>query len=221
MISPIQRLITRLLRFFSYLLYQPMAWTYDWVAAVVSLGRWQKWVLTILPDLDGPLVLELGHGPGHLQLALCEKGIQVYGLDRSCQMGKIARQRLMQRGYIPNLINGYAQHMPWPPASFDQVVATFPAEFIAEPVTLSEIRRVLKPDGRLVILPVAWITGQSLPDRFARWLFWITGQAPDPDNHTFYDRLGGQFAQAGFHVDIQRRTVNASKVLVLLARKSA
>ena len=37
---------------FAYeLLYHPLAWSYDWVAALVSAGKWRDWVLTSLPYL--------------------------------------------------------------------------------------------------------------------------------------------------------------------------
>ena len=75
----------RFLRFFFHQLYHGFAWTYDFVAASVSIGRWRGWVLTALPYLEGPRVLELGHGPGHLQLALFESGLAPLGLDASRQ----------------------------------------------------------------------------------------------------------------------------------------
>ena len=58
------------MRFVFYLLYHPFAFAYDLVAAAVSLGRWKKWVLSVVPFLEGNQILEIGHGPGHLQSAL-------------------------------------------------------------------------------------------------------------------------------------------------------
>jgi len=84
---------------FFNLLYHPFAWTYDLVAAIVSLGRWQDWLMQAMPYLSGR-VLEIGFGPGHLQVALNEAGMQAFGLDESRQMGRQARRRLWQ-GEVP------------------------------------------------------------------------------------------------------------------------
>ena len=60
-------LMTRFLRFFFRHFYHEFAWTYDFVAAVVSIGRWNQWIDSALPFVQGRRVLEIGHGPGHLQ----------------------------------------------------------------------------------------------------------------------------------------------------------
>ncbi len=74
-----------------------MAWTYDLVAAFVSVGRWKEWVFSVLPYLSEKPVLEIGHGPGHLQSILSGRGVQAIGIDVSHRMGLIARQRLRRK----------------------------------------------------------------------------------------------------------------------------
>src|SRR4030066_831542 len=108
-----KRLLIPLLSWFFKLLYHSYAWTYDWVASIVSLGAWQNWVKTVLPYLDGPRTLELGFGPGHLQVMLQQKGIAVYGLDESSQMCRITRRRLTGLGLQMKLICGNAQALPF------------------------------------------------------------------------------------------------------------
>jgi ubiquinone/menaquinone biosynthesis C-methylase UbiE len=211
--------LSKILRLAFTLLYQPFAWTYDWVAATVSLGRWKDWVFTVLDDLSGPLVLELGHGPGHLLLAMREKSIQACGLDSSRQMSSLALIRQRKAGFFPLNVNGYAQYMPFSTRTFDQVVATFPSEFIWDPTTLAEIHRVLKPTGSLIVLPVAWISGRSLPDTAAKVLFRLTGQAPAPDNPSFFQTLTGRLHEAGFAVQTERKTLPSSVVLHIKATK--
>jgi SAM-dependent methyltransferase len=51
-----------------------------------------------------------------------------------------------------------AEALPFPPSCFDTVVSTFPSEYIIEKATLAEISRVLRPGGRLVVVPAGWIT---------------------------------------------------------------
>ena len=37
---------------------------------LVSLGRWDDWIQTVIPYVRGLSILEIGHGPGHLQIKL-------------------------------------------------------------------------------------------------------------------------------------------------------
>ena len=174
-----QRAITRFMRVFFYLLYQPMSWSYDSVAWIVSGGRWKEWGLTVLPYLNGTCVLEIGHGPGHLQVALHKKEISTFGIDASQQMGSQAYRRISKHDYIPQLNHAYAQAIPVRDKSFDQIVATFPTVYIYDGKTLAETYRVLKDGGTFVVLPAAWITGKGLTDRALAQLFRVTGQAPE------------------------------------------
>src|SRR5512133_1366539 len=170
-----------LLRFFFYLLYHPFAFTYDLVAATVSLGRWKDWVLSVVPFIEGNHILEIGHGPGHLQRVLLRRGLFAVGIDESAPMGRLAQKNL-RRGIVQhpkhfsssirqgnytqtNLTRGLAQHLPFPSEYFDTLVATFPAEYIFEAITLDEAYRVLHPGGRFIILPGASILGRGLMDR--------------------------------------------------------
>jgi ubiquinone/menaquinone biosynthesis C-methylase UbiE len=208
------RILSGFLRVFFKLLYHQFAWTYDLVAAAVSLGMWQDWVRLVLPYLPGPRVLELGHGPGHLQVALNKAGVQVFGLDESRQMGCLAFRRIERFSFIPLLVNGYAQFTPFSNSSFNQVTATFPSEYIVDPHSLAEIYRILAPGGSLIILPLAWITGRQPHERFAAWLFRFTKQAPD-----FDVRMTEPFRQAGFDTKTTLIPHRSSTSLLILATK--
>lgn len=218
------------LRFFFKLLYHQFAWTYDWVAWTVSVGLWKDWVLAVLPFVEGPSVLELGHGPGHLQSRLLENGFRALGLDVSPQMGRLARRRLRRRGQTASLILGRAQSLPLASGSCDQVVATFPTEYINDSDTLKEIWRVLRAGGQLVVLPAAWITGQRWMERYAAALFKITRQAPAlpgypgspqaspyPLEFPLVDSLG----QAGFQVHVEWKELRSSTLILILGKKPA
>ncbi len=212
------RLILFILRTLFHLLYHQFAWTYDLVAATVSLGRWNEWVRSALPYLSGS-ILEIGYGPGHLQGLLHEKGLAAFGLDESRQMARQAGRRLRAQGFPAALTRGRAQHLPFPPETFDTVAATFPSEYIFDPQTLEEIRHVLLPSGRLVILPMAWITGRRPLERLAAWLFRLSGEAPGKPG-TLSETMRERFARAGFEARSELVSARDSQVLVILASKT-
>jgi hypothetical protein len=80
---------------------------------------------------------------------------------------------------------------------------------------LSEAYRVLCPGGTLVILPAAWITGDKWYERFAAWLFDITGQAPSPDAKMFQP-----FEDAGFSIEQKWQRKPNWRVIFIIAKKS-
>lgn len=206
------------MRFFFYHFYHAFAWTYDFVSWVVSVGRWRDWLLMALPYIDGGRVLEIGHGPGYLQVALLKKGATVYGLDESRQMGQMALGKLSRLGLPVALTRGHVQVLPFAAASFDCVVSTFPTEYIFDRRTLDETLRVLRPGGRLVVVPMAWIGGSKLLDRVAVWLFKFTRQS-SPLTDVFKAKIQIPFTEAGFRVSVETVEKRLSTVMVIVAEK--
>ncbi len=206
-----------MLKVFFHLLYHQFAWAYDYVAAIVSLGLWNKWVSAVLPHLSGHTLLELGHGPGHLQKELLDLGKAAYAIDASWQMNRIAMDRLHSQSLQPAIINGYAQLLPFPDQCFEHVVATFPTEYIFLPDTLAEVKRVLTPGGSLVILPVAVFTGNTLPVKAMRLLHRITGQAPAQLDPQIIAQIIRPVKLAGFRTTTHPMPVRSSQVLVVVA----
>jgi ubiquinone/menaquinone biosynthesis C-methylase UbiE len=209
-------IVQRLMRWFFHHFYHTFAWTYDGVAAAVSIGRWTNWIETALPFIQGTRLLEIGHGPGYGQRMLRDRGLRAIGLDESRQMGHLARRRL---GDSAGLIRGLAQELPFPRQRFDTVLSTFPAEYIFDPRTLSEAHRVLVDGGRFVILPAAWIVGRQSLDRLAAWLFRVTGETPANVMDIILERAVRPLEQAGFSVEARRVEIRSSIVLILLADK--
>lgn len=177
---PAPRLWWRLVHFGFRLLYNELAWTYDAVSRVVSLGSWRTWQRSALPHLsaaDTPgQVLELAYGTGNLQIDLAAAGWQAFGADLSPAMAQIATRKLRKQGLTPRLARAAAGRLPFADASFDALVSTFPTPFILEPETLAEAQRVLRPGGRFVIVFNAVLRPQGVVARLLEWAYRVTGQ---------------------------------------------
>jgi ubiquinone/menaquinone biosynthesis C-methylase UbiE len=199
---------TAFLRFFFRHLYTTFAWTYDAVAWVVSLGQWSAWQAAGLEALPSGCTLELGHGPGHVLVAATRAGRVAYGIDISRHMSHLAARRLRRQDIPTRLARAKAQALPFASSVFDGLISTFPSEYIMDPATLTEARRVMKPGGKLVLVLVAISTGRSWPERFAAWVFRVTGQGQPPGPIP-----GGLFADSGMQVRAEWVALARSSVL--------
>jgi ubiquinone/menaquinone biosynthesis C-methylase UbiE len=218
-IGAINRFLRWFLTHFFRLLYTRLAWTYDLVAAVVSVGLWKSWVLSVVPRIKQEPVLEIGFGPGHLLNHLTQSGRTVIGLDASRQMVQMSQARVHNRPGKIHLVRGYAQQLPFPQGYFGSVVMTFPAEFSLELATWNEIWRVLAPGGTCFWLPAAWITGKGLLHRLAAGLFRITHQAPSKSQ--FLDQqLFELIAQVGFTINQHTLSLRNSQVWLIELTRS-
>jgi len=147
--------------------YDELAWAYDAVSWLASLGRWAAWRRVALRYVEGQHILEIGCGTGHLLPALAARGGRVCGGDLSAAMLRLARRRA---GPDTPLCRLQAQALPFGPASFDTILCTFPAPFIRDRRTWAEFERVLSPGGRVVVVYGVSLQGHSLGQRLRRGL---------------------------------------------------
>ncbi|MCC7118752.1 MAG: class I SAM-dependent methyltransferase [Anaerolineales bacterium] len=204
-------LIQNFMRAFFRLLYHPFAWAYDFVAAFVSFGQWKKWGQSITPFIHGTHILELGPGPGHLQRFLLNRGLVLFAVDESSQMLGLAKKRI---GATHKLARGHAQALPYPSESFDSVISTFPTDYIFQSRTLSEIKRILRSDGRLIVLPVAFPRSG-----FLQWLYRVTGESPNSLSKSLQTKIAQPFINAGFQTEIKVIDVKSNQLLIVIANK--
>ena len=131
-------------------------------------------------------VLEVGIGSG-LNLPYYDKSTvsAIVGLDPSGAMRRRAEARIAQTGLAVEFIELSAEKIPQPDASFDSVLITYTLCSIPDPVAaLEEMRRVLKPGGRLI--------------------FCEHGRAPDASVRRWQDRLTPLWRRIGGNCHLNR-----------------
>lgn len=98
-------------------------------------------------------VLEVGIGSG-LNLPFYRSEIEaVYGMDPSDKLLSMARKAAKGASFPVELINRSAEEIPFGDGAFDSVVTTWTLCSIPDASkALSEMRRVLKPDGELIFM---------------------------------------------------------------------
>ncbi len=112
----------------------------------------------------GEVILDLGSGPG---LLACELAVEVgaagkiTAVDVSADMNAIASRRADEAGMRDRIdvVVGDAAELAFPDACFDAAVSTQVLEYVDDvDRALGELRRVLRPGGRLVLLDTDWDT---------------------------------------------------------------
>lgn len=94
--------------------------------------------------------LDVGMGSGRLVQALEREGWTAWGIDGAAQMVAMARARVPAAA--DRLREGRIEQLPFEDAAFDAVVTTGMFAYATDrPTMLSEIARVLRPDGRAVL----------------------------------------------------------------------
>ena len=101
----------------------------------------------------GSAILEVAPGPGFLAVELARRGFAVTGLDISNTFVGLARQNAANAGVLVRFEQGSAAQMPFSDQSFDFLVCRAAFKNFADPTAaLREMRRVLKPGGRGLII---------------------------------------------------------------------
>lgn len=117
-------------------------------------GRWRVRAVAASVPHNG-VVLDLGTGTGAMAHALRRAGAsQVVGVDFACPMLLAARRkRGLRDDAALHWVMGDALRLPFANAAFDAVTSGFVLRNLTDlPAALTEMLRVLRPSGRLVIL---------------------------------------------------------------------
>lgn len=134
--------------------YSRFAHLYD--VAVKVLPFWRRWLRQALPAIEGPRVLEVSFGTGWL-LSQYAGRFTTDGIELNEALVDVAHRNLARAGVRAILRQGTVESLPYPDATFDTVVNTM--AFTGYPDgarATAELARVLRPDGRLVMIDIGY-----------------------------------------------------------------
>ena len=132
---------------------------YDVMNDLMSMGlhrAWKAYTVLVANVKEGQQVLDIAGGTGDLAMAFAPKvgaSGRVVHTDINEAMLREGRNRLIDAGVnLPTLVCD-AEHLPFANASFDLVTVAFGLRNMThKDVALSEMNRVLKPGGKLLVL---------------------------------------------------------------------
>jgi ubiquinone/menaquinone biosynthesis C-methylase UbiE len=162
----------------------PVRHSYDSLAASYDT-RWRRYIDATLALATEPLqfsghehVLDVGCGTGELERRLLERCpmLRVAGVDVSPNMLRQAAQK----GMSAVLVAAEADRLPFADGSFDIAICANAFHYFRRPdCSLAEMRRLLRPEGRLVL--VDWCDDYLSCKLCSVWLRWT-----DPAFHRTY-----------------------------------
>lgn len=134
-----------------------------------SLPEFQQLAQRMAETLpSGARVLEVAPGPGYFCIALAKFGkFEITGLDVSKTFVEIARNNAREAAVPVDFQQGNASQMAFANDRFDLILCRAAFKNFSEPVrALGEMRRVLRPGGRAVIIDLRRDAPQEEIDRY-------------------------------------------------------
>ena len=167
-------------------MFDALAGRYDLMNDILSMGQvrlWRRRVQRILRARPGERVLDLAAGTGTSTVTFAASGADSVACDFSLGMLRAGRARLATRDPRQNKTRGRvtfaagdALRLPFRDGAFDAVTISFGLRNVhGAERALSEMRRVTKPGGRLVVCEFSQITVAPLDMLYRRYL---TGVLP-------------------------------------------
>ena len=160
--------------------FRSVAGNYDLMNDLMSLGVHRAWKADFAAHSGvqtGDRVLDLAGGTGDIS-ALMSRRVGDAGLvvltDINEAMLDVGRRRLEDRGIVSNIRCALvdAEHLPFRDGEFDAVTIAFGLRNVTDKdAALREMRRVLRPGGRALILEFSQVRAEPLKPLYEAWSF--------------------------------------------------
>lgn len=141
-------------------MFDSIAFRYDFLNRFLTAGvdvRWRKKTIALLKDINPQNILDVATGTGDVAILTYKmlKPKKITGIDISTGMLELGKKKVAKEG-LQNIIDlqlGDSETITFPNDSFDAVTVAFGVRnFEHLEKGLAEIRRVLKPGGKLAVL---------------------------------------------------------------------
>jgi len=136
-------------------MFSRIAGSYDLLNRSLSLGidqRWRRRAVALAGELPGRDVVDVCCGTGDLAVLFAEAGAKVVGVDFTPEMLERAVPKGRKAGRTV-FVHGDALRLPLPDACADVATVAFGIRNVADRLEgLAEMKRVLRPGGRLIVL---------------------------------------------------------------------
>lgn len=146
----------------------------------------QDLILDLVGSPVGLHVLDVGCGDGVLALKLAARGARATGVDVSSRMIEVAERRARQEGRNARFGVAEAENLPFASDSFDALLAVTVLCLIEDTGSaLREMRRVLKPGGRLIVGELGRSSSWAAARRVKGWLgasLWRSARFSSPSD---------------------------------------
>jgi ubiquinone/menaquinone biosynthesis C-methylase UbiE len=122
-----------------------------------ATGKDLEWLAVKVAAHSGAAVLDLGCGAGHASFAVAPHAAAVTAFDPTAEMLEVVRREAAVRGFANiRTVQGVAEALPFPDGHFELAVSRYSAHHWHNvPAALREVRRVLKPAGRMLLIDTA------------------------------------------------------------------
>jgi demethylmenaquinone methyltransferase/2-methoxy-6-polyprenyl-1,4-benzoquinol methylase len=222
-------------------LFSPLATRYDLLCEVLSMGQNRRWRRCMVDHVIGEQpsrVLDVASGTAGVAVQLARRSpARVTAYDLTLPMLRHGATRVADAGLASriDLVEGRAEELPFPDATFDALTFTYLLRYVDDPqATLTELARVVKPGGSVASLEflappnplwrAAWWCYTRLVLPVAGWLtggreWWRVGRFLGPNIARHYRRYPvdwtvSAWEAAGFaEVGVRRMSLGGGLVM--------